>query len=205
MLDTLGILPLEHIFLTCSHRWKRRGLLKFGVEDGYSTAGLATYIAIHKTNALSVPTENVNWYLNNAAHASVTGVGLLLLFETRNLDIPINIINLVVTDLSLTSDVQADVTKVLIRHGHFTIKTGFMRQHEFKADTHRHAQRWKKEIEQRVGQSKLRRRDILEEDKYKESYAHFKDLTAGSAHSSFSNSGIIGFIASDEEGVVKED
>jgi hypothetical protein len=84
---------LSNFFLTCSG-WKRR-LLKFGVEDGYSTPGLATYIATHKISALSVSTEKANGYWDNAAHASVTGVGLLFLVKTSNLDIPINIINLV--------------------------------------------------------------------------------------------------------------
>ena len=93
MVDSLGTSPLEQISLTCSG-WKRR-LLKFGVEDGYSTAGLATYIATHKINTLSVSTEKANGYWDNAAHASVTGVGLLFLVKTSNLDIPINIINLV--------------------------------------------------------------------------------------------------------------
>lgn len=94
MVDSLGTFPLEYIFLTCSGGWKRR-LLKFGVEDGYTTPGLATYIGTHKISALTASTEKANGYWDNAAHASVTGVGLLFLVKTSNLDIPINIINLV--------------------------------------------------------------------------------------------------------------
>ena len=70
-------------------------MLKFGVEDGYSTGALAPYVGTHKINAMSVSTEKANGYWDNAAHASVTGVGLLFLVKTSNLDIPINIINLV--------------------------------------------------------------------------------------------------------------
>ena len=95
MVESLCTFPLSKLLLTCSGEWERR-LLKFGIKDGYSAAALATYIATHKLNALSsVSTEKVNGYWDNAAHASVTGVGLLLIFRTSNLDIPLNIINLV--------------------------------------------------------------------------------------------------------------
>lgn len=58
-----------------------------------------------------------------------------------------------------------------------------MGDYEFNAATHDRAQKWKKEIEQRVEQSKLTRSNVLENDKYKESYAHFKDLTGIIAYS----------------------
>jgi len=70
-------------------------MLKFGVEDGYSTGGLLPYIATHKINAMTVSTEKANGYWDNAAHATVTGVGLIFVTKTSALDIPINIINLV--------------------------------------------------------------------------------------------------------------
>jgi len=72
--------------------------------------------------------------------------------------------------------VQADVTEVVVHNGHFTIKTGLMGDYEFNAATPERAQRWKKEIEVRVEQSKLTRSGVQENEKYKESYAHFKDL-----------------------------
>ena len=58
-----------------------------------------------------------------------------------------------------------------------------MGDYEFNTSTPDRAQRWKKEIEQRVEQSKLTRSNVLENDKYKESYAHFKDLTGIIAYS----------------------
>jgi basic membrane lipoprotein Med (substrate-binding protein (PBP1-ABC) superfamily) len=80
-------------------------------------------------------------------------------------------------DLRLTSNTQADVTEIVVQNGHFIVKTGLMGDYEFNAATHDRAQKWKKEIEQRVEQSKLSRSGVLENDKYKESYGHFKDLT----------------------------
>jgi basic membrane lipoprotein Med (substrate-binding protein (PBP1-ABC) superfamily) len=64
-----------------------------------------------------------------------------------------------------------------------------MGDYEFNAATHDRAQKWKKEIEQRVEQSKLSRSGVLENDKYKESYGHFKDLTGTLAILDFSNYG----------------
>ena len=72
-------------------------MFKFGVEDGYSTAALATYIGTHKVSAMAVSTEKANGYWDNAAHAAVTGVGLMFVTKTSALDIPINIVNLVFT------------------------------------------------------------------------------------------------------------
>jgi len=75
------------------------------------------------------------------------------------------------------------VTEIVVHNGHFTIKTGLMGDYEFNAATPDRAQRWKKEIELRVEQSKLSRPGVLENDKYKESYGHFKDLTGIIAYS----------------------
>jgi hypothetical protein len=41
------------------------------------------------------PTDKVNAAWESAAHATVTGVGLLYVVKSKNLDVPINIINLV--------------------------------------------------------------------------------------------------------------
>jgi hypothetical protein len=172
MVDSLGItFPLSQFLLTRSGGWERR-LLKFGVEDGYSIAALTTYLAQKSGTSL----EKTRRSFDNAAHASVTGVGLLLLVKTSNLDIPINIINLVLrADLRLTSDVQADVTDVFVKKdGHFTVEAGLAGRYEFDVVTFDRAQKWKKEIEQ---QCKLRPSDIPEYDRYKESYAYFLSLT----------------------------
>ena len=74
------------------------------------------------------------------------------------------------------SDIQADVTEVVVRNGYLTVKTELMGDYEFNSATPERAQKWKKEIEQRMEQSKLTRSGVHEQDKYKESYAHFKDL-----------------------------
>src|SRR5277367_1427654 len=91
--DTLGAFPFAYMFLTCSGGWKRR-YLKFGTTEGYDIPGLEKYIHIHRRDALA-SSEKVNWCLSNAAHASVTGIGLAFIVKERNLDVLINIINLV--------------------------------------------------------------------------------------------------------------
>ena len=70
-------------------------MLQFGKEDGYSQGALAPYIAAHKITAIASSTEKANAAWDNAAHATVTGVGLLFIVKTRAIDIPLNIINLV--------------------------------------------------------------------------------------------------------------
>ena len=185
MVESLCTFPLSKLLLTCSGEWERR-LLKFGIKDGYSAAALATYIATHKLNALSsVSTEKVNGYWDNAAHASVTGCWSFVDLQNQQSRYSTQHYQLGIADLnSLASDEQADVIEVLVQHsGHFTVKTGFMREYEFQAEAPNRAQRWKKEIEQRVGQSKLRRSEILKHGKYKELYAH---LTGTSSYSRFS-------------------
>jgi hypothetical protein len=79
--------------LISSGGWKRREL-KFGQEDGYSQNALLPYIGIHKVTTL-VSTEKANACWDTAAHATVTGVGLLFVVKSRALDVPLNIINLV--------------------------------------------------------------------------------------------------------------
>lgn len=86
-----------------------------------------------------------------------------------------------------TSDIQSDVSEVAVHNGHFTVKTGLMGDYEFNVATPERAQRWKKEIEVRVEQSKLTRAGVQENDTYKESYAHFKDLRGIIACSEFAN------------------
>ena len=79
--------------LISSGGWKRREL-NFGKEDGYSQSALLPYIATHKVTTL-VSAEKANACWDTAAHATVTGVGLLFVVKSKALDIPLNIINLV--------------------------------------------------------------------------------------------------------------
>ena len=79
--------------LISSGGWKRREL-KFGKEDGYSQNALLPYIGVHKVTTLA-STEKANACWDTAAHATVTGVGLLFVVKSRALDVPLNIINLV--------------------------------------------------------------------------------------------------------------
>lgn len=77
-----------------SGSWKDRSLV-FGKEDGYSQNALLPFVATHKVASYVVANDKTNAAWENAAHASVTGVGLLFLTKTKTLDIPLNIINLV--------------------------------------------------------------------------------------------------------------
>jgi hypothetical protein len=79
--------------LIFSGGWKRREL-KFGKEDGYSQNALLPYIGVHKITTLT-STEKANACWDTAAHASVTGVGLLFVVKLSALNVPLNIINLV--------------------------------------------------------------------------------------------------------------
>ena len=79
--------------LISSGGWKRREL-NFGKEDGYTQNALLPYIGIHKVTTLASP-EKANACWDTAAHAAVTGVGLLFVVKSSALDVPLNIINLV--------------------------------------------------------------------------------------------------------------
>ena len=70
-------------------------MLNFGKEDGYSQAALTPYFAAHKIASVAVSTEKTNAAWDCAAHATVTGVGLLFIVKAKAIDIPLNIINLV--------------------------------------------------------------------------------------------------------------
>ena len=72
-------------------------MLQFGKEDGYSQAALAAYVGIHKVAAIASSAEKSNAAWDNAAHATCTGVGLLFVSKSKALDIPLNIINLVLS------------------------------------------------------------------------------------------------------------
>ena len=64
------------------------------MEDGYSQNALLPYIATHKITTIT-STEKANACWDTAAHATVTGVGLLFVVKSKALDIPLNIVNLV--------------------------------------------------------------------------------------------------------------
>jgi len=74
--------------------WKDRRL-EFGKEDGLSTAALVPYIGTHKLASVVSPVDKIKAAWDNAAHATVTGVGLLYITKFKNLEVPINVINLV--------------------------------------------------------------------------------------------------------------
>jgi hypothetical protein len=74
--------------------WKSRSLL-FGKEDPYGHNALLPFVTTHKLAAYALDSDKINAAWENAAHASVTGVGLLFLTKTKALDIPLSIINLV--------------------------------------------------------------------------------------------------------------
>lgn len=72
--------------------------LVFGKEEGYSQTALSAYFAAHKIGSLGEKDKDkVNAAWDNAAHATVTGSGLLIIVKAKALDIPLNIINLVFT------------------------------------------------------------------------------------------------------------
>ena len=83
-----------HQCTNCSGGWKQRQLL-FGKEDPYSSNALLPYVTAHKAASYVSAADKTNAAWENAAHASVTGVGLLFLVKNKALDIPLNIINLV--------------------------------------------------------------------------------------------------------------
>lgn len=87
-------------WLTRSGGWKTR-TLQFGKEDGYSKETLYPYIGIHKAQSLYGSSDKAAIAWGNAAHATVTGVGLLFVVKSKALDIPLNIINLVCFSLNL--------------------------------------------------------------------------------------------------------
>ena len=80
--------------LISSGGWKRRELY-FGKEDGYSQNALLPYIVSHRIVARFSLTEKLNATLDIAAHAVVTGVGLLFIVKSKIIDVPLNIISLV--------------------------------------------------------------------------------------------------------------
>lgn len=53
------------------------------------------FVTAHKATSYVSAADKTNAAWENAAHAGVTGVGLLFLVKTKALDIPLNIINLV--------------------------------------------------------------------------------------------------------------
>jgi hypothetical protein len=74
--------------------FKERSLL-FGKEDPYGHNSLLPFVTTHKMAAYALASDRINAAWENAAHASVTGVGLLFLTKSKALDIPLSIINLV--------------------------------------------------------------------------------------------------------------
>jgi hypothetical protein len=77
--------------------WERHQLY-FGKEDGYSENDLLHYIAVNKIIhrlAKNPFDETAKEAMENAAHATVTGMGLLFLARPKSPYIPVNIINLV--------------------------------------------------------------------------------------------------------------
>jgi hypothetical protein len=66
-------------------------LLSFGKEEGYHQTALGHYISSHKSAA------SPGAVCDHAAHATVTGVGLLVLTKPKAHDVPLAIINLVST------------------------------------------------------------------------------------------------------------
>ena len=84
-------------FLTFSGGWKDR-ILTFGKEDGYSIAALTPFVAAHKLTALAASADRASAAWENAAHASVTGTGLLFVLKAKAIEVPLSIIRLVVLD-----------------------------------------------------------------------------------------------------------
>lgn len=80
--------------LTYSGGWKQRQLL-FGKDEPYGSNALLPYVTTHKAASYVSAADKTNAAWENAAHASVTGVGLLFLVKAKAIDIPLNIINLV--------------------------------------------------------------------------------------------------------------
>jgi hypothetical protein len=74
--------------------FKERSLL-FGKEEPYGHNSLLPFVTTHKLAAYALASDRINAAWENAAHASVTGVGLLFLTKNKSLDIPLSIINLV--------------------------------------------------------------------------------------------------------------
>jgi hypothetical protein len=91
--DSSGISLLIFV-LIISGGWKDR-VLSFGKEDPYSLTALSPYVGVHKVTSLGAASDKANAAWENAAHATVTGVGLLFVVKSKALDIPLHIINLV--------------------------------------------------------------------------------------------------------------
>ena len=71
------------------------------------------------------------------------------------------------------------MTAITTNHGAFTVKTEQMGDYEFNAGSSSKAQQWKAEIEKRVEQAKLTRSGVQDSEKYKESFAYFRDIHKG--------------------------
>jgi hypothetical protein len=92
------------LILICRSGWERRQLF-FGKEDGYSQNDLLDYIAANKIIyklSKNPSDETAKEAMENAAHATVTGVGLLFLAKPKSRCTPVDIINLVHFQVSLS-------------------------------------------------------------------------------------------------------
>jgi Pleckstrin homology domain len=92
MAHSLGNLVLSTIVLTYSGGWKAR-ILNFGKDEGYTQAALGPYV--QKTIGHTPSAEKAAAASDNAAHATVTGAGLLFVKKSKGADAPARIINLV--------------------------------------------------------------------------------------------------------------
>ena len=93
-------MSFHYLVLINSGGWKAR-VLQLGKEDGYSQGALAPFVGAHKLASVMSSSEKANAAWDNAAHATVTGVGLLFIVKSKAVDIPLNIINLVLLHISV--------------------------------------------------------------------------------------------------------
>jgi hypothetical protein len=101
MEESLGN-PLIIAMLIPSGGWKKRTLV-FGKEGGYSKEALSPFFAVHKIASYVGSIDKTSAAYENAAHAEVTGIGLLFLVKAKAIDIPLSIINLVIKISDLTN------------------------------------------------------------------------------------------------------
>jgi hypothetical protein len=82
---------LHQLFsLISSGGWKSRMLI-IGKEEGYKQTALGHYVSTHKSS------EKADAAYDYAAHATVTGAGLLFVTKPKSQDVPLVIIHLVPT------------------------------------------------------------------------------------------------------------
>jgi hypothetical protein len=153
--------------LTRRRNWRYLHL-QFG-GSAYSQAYLQPYLEEHGRNLQRLPQNSC---FECAAHALVTGVGLLILLDFRAPSTPLMIINMVYLRWSALT--QANIRQVDLNGSKFTVKTDD-RNYVFNAGTRERAQIWKTELESRTPQARYTITRFLRSPEYHDALETVKE------------------------------